>query len=69
MALGSGKNERDRKKDGVTHIGMPAIRKQLHRRVPYVPTPWLAPFRRIPHHDAIGLHDAYCLAGQACQER
>jgi hypothetical protein len=51
MVLGPSENEDAGKRDCLVHAGIPAIRKQLHRSVPYVLTPWLAPLRGF-HHDA-----------------
>ena len=44
MILGSGKNEDARERDRFVHVGIPVARKQVHRGVPHVLTPWLASF-------------------------
>ena len=49
MILGPSKNKDAGKRDCLVHIGIPVIRKQLHRGVPYVLTPWLAPLRGFDH--------------------
>jgi hypothetical protein len=49
MILGPSENKDAGKRDCLVHIGIPVIRKQLHRGVPYVLTPWLAPLRGFDH--------------------
>ena len=51
MIFGPSKNEDAGKRDCLVHAGIPAIRKQVHRSVPYVLTPWLAPLGGF-NHDA-----------------
>jgi len=52
MIFGASKNKRDRQQHCVFHSGIPSIRNQLHRGVPYVLTPWLTSIARL-NHDAI----------------
>ncbi len=52
MALGSSENKDAGKRDRFIHIGIPAIRKQLHCGMPYVLTPWLAPLGGFDHDAA-----------------
>lgn len=49
MTLGPSENKDAGKRDRFIHIGIPAIRKQLHSGVPYVLTPWLAPLGGFDH--------------------
>ena len=49
MILGPSENKDAGKRNRFIHIGIPAIRKQLHHGVPYVLTPWLAPLRGFDH--------------------
>ena len=67
MILGSGKNEDAGKRDRFVHIGIPVIRKQLHHGVPYVLTPWLAPFGGF-NHDALADVSLAALRGRLAQD-
>lgn len=67
MILGSSENKDARERDRFVHIGIPAIRKQLHRGVPYVLTPWLAPFRGF-NHDALADVSLAALRGRLAQD-
>ena len=52
MVLGPSENKNAGKRDRSVHVGIPVIRKQLHRGVPYVLTPWLAPLGGFDHDAA-----------------
>ena len=44
MILGPSEDEDAGKRDRFVHVGMPVAGEQIHCGVPYVLTPWLAPF-------------------------
>jgi hypothetical protein len=68
MTLGPSENKDAGKRDRFIHIGIPAIREQLHSGVPYVLTPWLAPFGGFDH-DAFADMSLAALRGRLTQDR
>ena len=68
MILGPSEDEDAGERDCFVHIGIPTARKQIHRGVPYVLTPWLAPFRGFDH-DAFADVALAALWGRLAQDR
>ena len=68
MILGPSEDEDAGERDRFVHIGIPAARKQIHRGVPYVLTPWLAPFGGFDH-DAFADVALAALRGRLSQDR
>ena len=68
MILGPSENKNAGKRDRSIHVGIPAIRKQIHRGVPYVLTPWLAPLGGFDH-DAFADMSLAALRRRLTQDR
>ena len=68
MILGPSEDEDAGKRDRFVHIGIPAIRKQLHRGVPYVLAPWFTPLGGFDH-DAFADVSFAALRGRLAQDR
>ena len=67
MILGPSENKDAGKRDRFVHIGIPAIRKQLYRGVPYVLAPWLTPLGGFDH-DAFADVSFAALRGRLAQD-
>ena len=68
MIFGPSEDEDAGERDRFVHVGIPAARKQVHRGVPYVLTPWLASFGGF-HHDAPADVALAALWGRLAQDR
>lgn len=68
MILGPSEDEDAGERDRFVHVGIPAIRKQLHDGVSYVLTPWFAPLGGF-HHDAFADVAFAALRGRLTQDR
>ena len=69
MILGPSEDEDAGERNRFVHVGIPVARKQIHHGVPYVLTPWLAPFRGLDH-DAptdVALADLWGKLAQDCE--